>query len=62
MLAAVTPSKVSAQSPPCRMNASPAATLAILVRNLSHSAANTSGGSFRSLPTTSSSRSAADAS
>ena len=31
MLAAVTPSNVSAQSPPCRMNDSPAATLAILL-------------------------------
>ena len=44
-LAAVTPSKVSAQSPPCSTNASPAATLAILNRSLSHSAAKTSGGS-----------------
>ncbi len=54
MLAAVTPSKVSAQSPPCRMNDSPAATLAILLRRLSHSPANTSGGSDRSRATTSS--------
>ena len=53
MLAAVTPSKVSAQSPPCRMNASPAATLAILVRRSSHSAAKTSGGRVRSRATTS---------
>ena len=53
MLAAVTPSNVSAQSPPCRMNASPAATLAILVRSLSHSAAKTSGGSLRNRRTTS---------
>ena len=44
MFAAVTPSNVSAQSPPCRMNASPAATLAILVRNSSHSPAKTNGG------------------
>src|SRR5829696_1303133 len=55
MFAAVTSAKVSAQSPPCSMKASPAATLAILVRKLSHSAANTSGGSARSLPTTSAS-------
>ena len=52
MLAAVTPSNVSAQSPPCRMNDSPAATLAILLRRLSHSPANTSGGSERSRATT----------
>src|SRR3712207_7615044 len=43
MLAAVTPSNVSAQSPPCRMKASPAATLAILLRSSSHSPAKTSG-------------------
>src|SRR4029453_8799906 len=33
MLAAVTSAKVSAQSPPCSMKASPAATLAILTRS-----------------------------
>ena len=52
MLAAVTPSKVSAQSPPCRMKASPAATLAILLRSSSHSPAKTSGGRVRSRATT----------
>ncbi len=52
MLAAVTPSKVSAQSPPCRTNASPAATLAIFCRRSSHSPAKTSGGRVRSLVTT----------
>ena len=54
MLAAVTPSKVSAQSPPCSRKASPAATLAILPRSSSHSPAKTSGGSVRSLVTTAS--------
>ena len=53
MLAAVTPSKVSAQSPPWRRNASPAATLAILARSSSHSPAKTSGGSLRSRAITS---------
>ena len=53
MLPAVTPAKVSAQSPPCSTKDSPAATLAILLRRLSHSPANTSGGSARSRATTS---------
>ena len=54
MFAAVTPSRVSAQSPPWRTNASPAATLAIFCRSSSHSPAKTSGGSVRSFATTSS--------
>ena len=50
-LSAVTPSKVSAQSPPCRRNASPRATAPILVLRSSHSPAKTSGGWVRSRAT-----------
>ena len=44
MLSAVASANVSAQSPPCRKNASPRAAAAIFVLSSSHSPANTSGG------------------
>src|SRR5690606_1923942 len=44
MLGPVTPSSVSAQSPPWRRNASPRATAASFSRRRSHSPAKTSGG------------------
>ena len=44
MLSAVAEANVSAQSPPCRTNASPRAADAIRSRRMSHSPAKTSGG------------------
>ena len=46
-LSAVTPSNVSAQSPPWSRNASPRVTAAILAFSSSHSPAKTSGGHLR---------------
>ncbi len=48
VLSAVTPAKVSAQSPPWSRNASPRATAASLSFSSSHSPAKTSGGIWRS--------------
>src|SRR5689334_9270777 len=48
MFSAVTPSNVSAQSPPWSRNASPRATAPTFSVRSSHSPANTSGGSLRS--------------
>ena len=42
---AVAAAKVSAQSPPCNQNALPSAAFAIMAFKLSHSPANTNGGS-----------------
>ena len=50
-LSAVTPAKVSAQSPPWSRNASPRETAASFSVSSSHSPANTSGGIVRSLLT-----------
>ncbi len=51
MLSAVTPAKVSAQSPPWSRNASPRLTAASLSVSASHSPAKTSGGNDRSRAT-----------
>ena len=48
MLSALNSAKLSAQSPPCRMNTSPAAARARLAFSLRASPANTSGGNVRS--------------
>ena len=50
-LSAVTPAKVSAQSPPMSMNDSPRETAATLALSSSHSPAKTSGGIVRSRAT-----------